>query len=199
MFIQIFQGRCTRQDELRAALERWLTDVRPGAEGWLGGTYGFTDDDTFIGVVRFESEEMARRNSARPEQDRWWQETRTLFDGDVEFHNCRDTMMLLEGGSDEAGFVQILRGKVDDPDRLREVMARENEMTPEVRPDIIGATLGIEEDGTFTETVFFTDEATARENEAKQMPPELADWKKLATVHDVEFMDLHRPFYASPG
>ena len=27
------------------------------AEGWLGGTYGITDDDEFVGVVRFESRE----------------------------------------------------------------------------------------------------------------------------------------------
>ena len=103
MFIQIIQGRCTRAEELRAALDRWLNECEPNAEGWLGGTYGFSDDDTFIGVVRFESEEAARRNAARPEQDRWWNETRVLFDGDVEFHDCRNAMVFLNGGSDTPG------------------------------------------------------------------------------------------------
>ena len=37
-----------------------------------------------------------------------------LFDGSVEFHDSDDVTLLFNGGSDEAGFVQIIRGKVDD-------------------------------------------------------------------------------------
>ena len=51
MFIQVIQGKCTRHDELRAMAERWRADLAGGAEGWLGGTYGFTDDDEFLGIV----------------------------------------------------------------------------------------------------------------------------------------------------
>ena len=47
-------------------------ELSPGAEGWLGGTYGMTDDGQFVGVVRFESREAAARNSLRPEQTAWW-------------------------------------------------------------------------------------------------------------------------------
>ena len=71
MFIQIIQGKCTRHDELRAAAKGWRSELSEGAVGWLGGTYGFTDDDQFIGVVRFESREAATANSARPEQGAW--------------------------------------------------------------------------------------------------------------------------------
>ena len=57
--------------------------------GWLdrllGGTAGVTEDGRFIAVVRFESEEDARRNRDRPEQDRWWSETAKLFDGSPHF------------------------------------------------------------------------------------------------------------------
>ena len=197
MFVQIFQGRCSRSDELRAALDRWREECEPGAEGWLGATYGFTDDGLFVGVVRFESEEAARANSARPEQDRWWQETRGLFDGPVEFHDCRDVSLMLEGGSDDAGFVQIMRGKVDDPARMKAVMEQSAEMLHDARPEVIGGTLAIEDDGTFTDTIFFTDEATARANEAKEMPAEMGDWEQQATMHDVQYLDLHHPFFAS--
>ncbi len=55
MFIQIIQGRCTRHDELREMARGWREELSEGAVGWLGGTYGFTDDDQFVGVVRFES------------------------------------------------------------------------------------------------------------------------------------------------
>jgi hypothetical protein len=197
MFIQVMQGRCTRQADLRAAIDRWRTECEPGADGWLGGTYGFTDDDMFVGVIRFESEEAARRNSRRPEQDRWWNATRTLFDGDVEFHDCRDVSLMLGGGSDDAGFVQIVRGRVDDPARMRAMFERDGEQLRGIRPEIMGATLAIEDDGAFTETVAFTDEATARENESKEPPAELADWDERATAHDIEYLDLHHPFFAS--
>ena len=74
MFIQIIQGKCTRQDECREMGERWRRELGPGAEGWLGGTYGFTDDDQFMAIVRFDSRESAARNSQRPEQGAWWRE-----------------------------------------------------------------------------------------------------------------------------
>ncbi len=199
MFIQIMQGKCSREEQMRAALDRWRADCEPGAEGWLGGTYGFTDDGTFVGVVRFESEEAARANSARPEQDRWWNATKGLFDGPVEFHDCRDVSLMLDGGSDNAGFVQIMRGKVDDPTRMKAMMEQSSEMLHDARPEVIGSTLAIEDDGTFTDTVFFTDEATARANENKEMPPEMANWEEQATMHDVQYMDLHHPFFATHG
>ena len=81
MFIQIIQGKCTRQDELRAMAEGWRAELSGGAVGWLGGTYGFTDDDQFIGVVRFESREAAMANSARPEQGAWAEKMMALMDG----------------------------------------------------------------------------------------------------------------------
>ena len=71
MFIQIIQGRCTRQQELQEHLDTWRNELSPGAEGWLGGTYGFTDEDMFMGIVRFESRDAAMANSGRPEQDAW--------------------------------------------------------------------------------------------------------------------------------
>jgi len=72
VFIQVIQGQATNPDALRAELDRWKAELRPGADGWLGSTSGVTDDGRFIAVVRFASEELARRNSDRPEQDAWW-------------------------------------------------------------------------------------------------------------------------------
>ena len=68
MFIQIIQGRCSRPEDLRKVLDRWEAELAPGAEGWLGGTYGMTDDGMFVAVVRFDSRESAMANGARPEQ-----------------------------------------------------------------------------------------------------------------------------------
>jgi hypothetical protein len=195
VFIQIMQGMCRRQDEMRAQLDRWLTERSPQVQGWLGGTYGFTDDDMFVAVIRFDSKESAMANSDSREQSEWWARTEALFDGPVEFHDCADVTLMMDGGSDQAGFVQIIRGKADDPDALRAMMS-DTEMLHEMRPDILGATLAIEDDGTFTETVAFTDEASARSGEQMEMPAEMRD--RMATMmHDVSYVDLHHPFFAS--
>lgn len=197
MFIQIIQGRCTRPDELRAMLDQWREEMAPGAKGWLGGTYGFTDDDMFVGVVRFESREAAMANSARPEQGAWAERMTALMDGPMEYHDCDDVTLMMDGGSDDAHFVQVIRGKVEDPDRLKAMMT-DTETMHEMRPEIIGATLAFEEDGTFTETVAFTDEAMAREGERKDMP--MSDEERQAyssVMQGATFYDLHDPWFAS--
>lgn len=196
MFIQIIQGRCTRQDDLRAVLDRWPAELGPGADGWLGGTYGFTDDDQFVAVVRFSDREAAMANSERPEQGRWAEEMMAAFDGPVEFHDSDDVTLLFDGGSDDAGFVQVIRGKVDDPERLRRLMRSDQTELRRMRPDIIGATLAIEPDGTFTETVAFTDEAGARSGEGQE-PPEDVRAELDYAMKDATYYDLRQPWFAS--
>ena len=41
------------------------------------------------------------------------------FDGEVTFHDCDDVTMFLGGGSDDAGFVQVIQGRLSDPERFR--------------------------------------------------------------------------------
>ena len=201
MFIQIIQGTCRRPDEARALTDQWLADLAPGAPGWLGGTYGFTDEGELLAVVRFESREAAAASSERPEQGEWWNRMEPLFDGPVEFHDCDRVVLMLDGGSDDAGFVQIVRGRIDDPDALESGMREMETMLHEARPEIIGSTFAIEPDGTFTETVAFTSEAAAREAEARTAPESgpvheaMASWERM--VHDLSFRDLHHPWFAS--
>ena len=196
MFIQIIQGRCTRPEELHGLLDEWRNELGPDAAGWLGGTYGFTDDDMFMGIVRFESREAAMANSGKPEQDSWAARMRKLFDGPVEFHDCDDVTLLMDGGSDGAGFVQVIRGKVDDVDRLRAMMASDTDSLHEMRPEIIGGTLAIEPDGTFTETVAFTSEAAARHGESLDPPAEVRADLEYAMA-GAQFYDLRHPWFAS--
>jgi hypothetical protein len=195
VFIQVIQGRCTRQEELRAAGEGWRDELSAGAVGWLGGTYGFTDDDLFIGVVRFESREAAMANSERPEQGAWAERMMALMDGPVEFHDCDDVTVFLDGGSDDAGFVQVIQGKVDDRDRVKAMLA-DTAMLREMRPDIIGGTLAFEPDGTFTETVAFRDEESAREGEKAEPPPDVREGLQ-AMLSGATFHDLHHPWFES--
>jgi len=195
MFIQMIQGPCTRQDEAHQLLDEWRRDLAPGADGWLGGTYGFTDDNQLVGVVRFESREMAMANSDRPEQGEWAAKMAEIMDGPMEFHDCDDVTLLFDGGSDDAGFVQIIRGKVDDPSRLKAMLADTTQLH-EMRPEILGGTLAIEEDGSFVETVAFTSEAEARKGEQLEPPADVR--RELDYVmKDATFYDLHHPWFES--
>lgn len=201
MFIQVIQGRCSDAEALRRQTDRWKEDLAPGADGWLGATYGMTDDGMFVGVVRFESREAAERNSARPEQGRWWEETSRCFDGEVTFHDCDDPVVMLDGGSDDAGFVQVIEGRLEDPGRFREWMSQPMDMLHEARPEIIGATIAIDDDGWFTETVAFRSEAEARAGESAPMPADVqAEWEQeMSHVRDMGYLDLHHPWFASAG
>ena len=201
MFIQVLQGRCRDIDAMHRQMDRWREELEPGAVGWLGGTYGVDDNDEFIGVVRFDSRESAERNSMRPEQDAWWQETSRHFDGDVTFHDCDDVQMMLDGGSDSAGFVQVIQGRISDPDKFRMMMDQPMDMLHKARPDIIGGTIAVDKDGYFTQTIAFTTEAEAREGEMKDMPAEMMDQMAdmNAAVGEMTYHDLHHPWFASAG
>jgi hypothetical protein len=199
MFIQIIQGTCRDSDALHRQIDMWRQQMAPMAEGWLGGTYGITDDDTFVGVVRFESREAAARNSTRPEQGAWWAETEKCFDGEVTFHDCDEAMVFLDGGADDAGFVQVIQGRVADPQRFARFMELPMDMLHQARPEIIGGCMAMEPDGRFTETIAFRSEDAAREGERKEMPAELrqAFEDQMAQMQDVTYLDLHHPWFAS--
>jgi len=201
MFMQIIQGRVSDPEAAKVTMDRWHQDLAPGAIGWLGGTYGFTDDGTLVAAVRFDSAQAARANSARPEQGAWWAEMEQHFTGEVTFHDCGEVMLLLGGGSDDAGFVQIIQGRVRDRERARELVEQSDGMIAAYRPDVLGATIAIDENGFFTETVAFTTEAEARENEQKELPSEAADLvrEEMALLDDVHYFDLHRPWFGSAG
>ena len=60
------------------------------AAGWLGTTAGITDDGRLVVLARFESEEVARANSDRPEQGRWWDSLAAHFKGEASFFDSDD-------------------------------------------------------------------------------------------------------------
>jgi len=195
MFIQVMQGQIKDIEAARATMDRWRSELEPGAEGWVGGTFGVSDDGQLVAVVRFASEEAARRNSDRPEQGAWWNDMSSHFVGDVEFHDYSDVITLLDGGSDDAGFVQVIQGRISDPSRFREMAAVAGENLRAARPDVIGATIGVAPDGQFTQTVAFASESAAREGEAQDMPEDAREL--MSELKDLTFIDLRDPWFES--
>jgi hypothetical protein len=164
MFVQVIEGKVADADGLQAQLDAWRQELLPGADGWLGTTAGVTADGGFIGVVRFESEAAAQANSQRPEQGAWWQKMAATFDGDVTFKNCPDVDTFGAGGSDDAGFVQIMTGTADRA-QVTAVADEISAMLKRMRPDVIGGTVAWPGDGSFVQTVYFSSEDDARKNE----------------------------------
>jgi hypothetical protein len=201
MFVQVIQGRVSDVAQVRAAFDRWMRDLAPDAPGWLGATAGVTEDGRFISAVRFESEEAARRNSDRPEQDQWWSGTSKLFTDEATFRDSRDVIPDVIGDPNQAGFIQIIQGRSSDPARARELMQQDSTDWAEFRPDIIGS-LAVEHDGgAYTTVLYFTSEEEARVGERKDPPPELkAQMDEMAelSVGEPEFFDLKQPWLYSP-
>jgi hypothetical protein len=197
MFVQVIRGKAKDAAALKSAVDKWQTELRPGAKGFLGGTGGVADDGTAIQVVRFESQEAAEANAARPEQSDWWNnEMSKNYDGDVQFFNCTKTALVQGGGSNDAGFVQVMAYRTKDADAVLR-FAKEMDDTAPARPDVIGAMTAVADDGNVFDVIYFTSEEEARKNEGTEMPAEMQEMvKKLEEIveGDVEFIDLRQPW-----
>jgi hypothetical protein len=201
MFVQVIQGRVADPARVKAAMDRWAEELAPGAEGWLGSTAGVTEDGRFIALARFESEEAARRNSDRPEQDRWWSETSRLFDGEPTFRDSTQVDVDTSGDPATATFVQAMQGRTSDPERARQMMSDDSTDWSAFRPDMLGNVAAGHDGGAYTMFMWFTSEAEAREGERKEPPPELKaqmDEMGALSVGEPEFFDLKDPWMYAP-
>lgn len=201
MFVQVTRGRTKDAAGMRAAIDTWVGELAPGADGWLGTTAGTTDDGKFVSVVRFDSEDAARRNSERPEQDQWWARTSQLLTGEVVFRESTEVDVDVHGDPDKAGFVQIIEGRSSDPARAKELMAQDLDTWAAFRPDMIASLQAEHDAGSYTAVLYFISEAEAREGERKEPPPEMKaqmDAMGALEVGEPTFFDLREPWLHSP-
>jgi hypothetical protein len=200
MFVQVIQAKVNDADALRAALDSWQDKLQPGASGWLGTTAGITDDGTFVALARFESAEAAQSNSQRPEQGEWFAEVAKNFDGQADFLDCDGAQTWLDGGSDDAGFVQIMRGTSSDVARMHELMSRHTDELRKGRPEIIGGLLLDGGDGRWVDAIYFRSEEEARAGEKSEPPEHVKETMEegMALAQDVSYFDLREPILVSP-
>lgn len=194
MFVQIIEGRTNDGEGLKRQGERWQVELRPSAPGFLGVTAGSTADGRAITIARFESEAAARANSDRAEQGAWWAETAKYYEGDISFTESTDVQQLLAGGSDDAGFVQVMKIRGVDRARLERV-DRELPRFSALRPDLIGVVRVWTGPTSCMDVNYFTSEGEARAGEATPIPedlqPLMAEFQDL--TRDTEFYDLSDP------
>src|SRR4051794_37289619 len=169
MFVQVIEGKIDDQAAADRLMERWQAEIQPGATGYLGVTSGSTPDGRAIAIVRFDSADSAAANGARPEQSAWWAEMEKTYDGPVTFSDSSDVVVSLEPSAD-ARFVQVIKGRTDQRQRIEEISRVFVQRMQEVRPEIIGdVTIWFDGDR-FIEVAYFTDEAAARAGEQQELP-----------------------------
>lgn len=200
MFIQVIQAKVKNADGLRSTLDDWQEKLQAGATGWLGTTGGITEDGRFIALARFESAEAAKANSERPEQGEWFAEIAQNFDGDADFLDCDNVELMLDGGSDDAGFVQIMRGRSEDVARMHSLFTSHADALRAGRPDIIGGLLLDAGDGRYVDAIYFKSEEAARTGEAAEPPDDVrADIEEgMRLQGEATYFDLKDPILRSP-
>ena len=195
MFAQVISGRITDEAAVAPLLQRWMSDLAPGAAGWLSSTSGATADGEYVVFACFESAEAARRNSDRPEQGEWWAEVERCFTEPPTFADYDDVLVLRGGVSPGAGFVQAMLGSVSDAERERELSRAFVAADTDQRPDLLGGIIGIGDDGRFAQAMYFSSEAEARIGEQSEIPPEMAEGfaEEQGLITEIRYLDLTAP------
>jgi hypothetical protein len=198
VFVQVIQAKASDPQGLQRQFERWDQEIKSGASGFLGSTGGISEDGEFVAIARFNSEDAARANSSRPEQSQWWAETEKYLDGTASFYDCTEVDVSQGGGSDDAGFVQVIQGTVNDKELMRRSEREFEEQMRDVRPDVIGSITGWQGNN-FTSFVYFTSEAEAREGERRQEQTQgggdSEEW--MGNMTNVKWIDLKDPWMTS--
>lgn len=198
MFIHVITGTTTDAKELERTVREWVELFRPGSVGFLGSTCGISDRNRFVEVACFESEAAAHAIREAPEIDEWRAAVQNLYT-DLAIHDATEIFTIGKGWSEDAGFVQIIRASIVDPDRLASLLSRVPELEgvlAKARPDVLGQRILLHADGTCTQAVYFTSEEDARRNERAPLPAEaraLFD-ELMAAIEVNEYIDLPDPW-----
>jgi len=194
MFVQVIEGRSSDPTAIIEHGERWQKELRPGAIGYLGVTAGATGDGRTIAIVRFEDEASARANAERPEQTAWFERMAKLYDGEPTFAESSDVTEWMGGGSNDAGFVQVMKSTGVDRSQV-EKMDAALEPFADQRPDLLGGLRIWTGADSCIDVAYFTSEAEARKGEQAEIPDEM---KKLMSEFEegmgqTEYLDLTDP------
>jgi hypothetical protein len=193
MFVQVIQGHTSDAEGMRDQLERWRNDIKPGAVGYLGSTAGIADDGTVVLIGRFDSAESAQANASRAEQSAWWNEAAKYFDDEPTFRESTDVRELFGGGSNGAGFVQVMDGTGADRARAEAWETPETlDRLRAARPDLLGGIRVWLDAGSYVEAAYFTSEADARRGETSE-DFEMSEQDAQALFGDMAFIDLREP------
>jgi hypothetical protein len=194
MFVQVIEGRTSDPAAIMEQGDRWQREVRPGAIGYLGVTAGVAADGRTVAVVRFEDEASARANAERPEQGAWFERMAKLYDGEPSFTESSDVTEWMGGGSNDAGFVQVMKSTGVDRAQVEKMDAAFEPFAGQ-RPDLLGGLRIWTGPDSCIDVAYFTSEEDARKGEQAELPDEM---KQLMSqfetgMGETEYLDLTDP------
>jgi hypothetical protein len=194
MFVQVIEAKTSDPKGVVEQGERWQQDVRPGAIGFLGITAGVAADGRVIAIVRFKDKASARANAERPEQGAWFEGMAKLYDGESSFTESSDVTEWMGGGSNDAGFVQVMKSKGVDRAQIERMDAAFESYTSQ-RPDLLGGLRVWTGPDSCFDVAYFTSEADARKGEQAEIPEELQKLMSEFTggMGETEYLDLTDP------
>jgi hypothetical protein len=196
VFLQVHRATVNDTDGAHECLDRWVTALRSDP-GWLGTTAGVTDDGQSFTLTRYSSAAAVHDAETRGARDAWHAEMSHLSAHPLACQDCGQVIMQLHGDSPDAGFVQLVQGRLADLDRLEHALEVAGPWEADARSDIIGGLLGLHGDGGFTQIVYFTSLDDARAGEGRAAPREAEEVGAL--VSDLAYFDLRWPWAYAPA
>jgi hypothetical protein len=199
VFIRIMRGRVA-ESARSFGLAGWRQELSAAPPGWQRLTAGVTDDGQAVAVFRYDSE-AAASGGGRPQQASWRESVERRLADPVVWYDCPVVNVMKAGDQADAGFVQVMQGRLVDPVRLAAMRAEVELTLRERAPHVLGVSVAEHADGIgFTEVTYFTSEREARAGE-RQMPVEMA--VQLGTVRSymegLEFLELREPVLTGPA
>ena len=200
MFVQIIQGHVRDPEQVKAAIDAWVRDLSPGADGWINSTGGVTDDGQFIGLACFTDLNRPTATANGPSRASGGSARRSS--STARSRSTTPTTWSPTTRATRTGrFVQIVQGQGRDRDRALTLLLRDSDEWARFRPEVLGTTACSYGDGEYTVAVYFTNEQDARAAERKQLPPhlaeEMAEVRRLQ-VRETSYFDLHTPWIEAP-
>ena len=169
VFVLLARGPADDPDILRRRWEEWHERVGPGNAGWLRSTGGIASGGEWLAAVLYSSEESARAVAQAPAGPDFLTSATTVeVTGDVQ---------LVEGNGSPAGggFVQFMRARVPDRQRLEAVEAAMGDRFAALRRDFLAGLRAWTGPNRLTVVDWFTSEADARAGEAIEIPADLGE------------------------
>jgi hypothetical protein len=201
MFVQFLHGRVADEAGARKEISVWQEQLAADATGWLGSTAGVTLDHRFVLLHRFESEEAARRSAERPGQVGWRQRLEAYMVGQLGTRSYPAARVLKDGDGDQAGFVQLMLGRVTDRARLAALETDVARMLRDRSPQVLCAiVLDGGDDRSFAQLSYATSEQDVLAAE-RTMSVETAVLLGMVRsyMEGLEFLDLRDPWLLSPS
>jgi hypothetical protein len=191
MFVQVVGAPVSDRASVLEGTRRGAEALRSDSGGFLGLTAAVTDDGRFIGVARFE----------RPARTAWWSGLEPWLEGTADVRSSSDVELLLGGGADGAGFVEVIEGRTNDRGRFMELERQLEQSFAAERPDFLGSLLIWWPDGAWLEVASFTSEADVRAADARPLSPTvealISAWEEVARPSSQ--LDLADPLLVPAG